>query len=496
MIDGLSDPSSTGPQCCPHCGRSASEPPTKALRPKRRIRLRLGMRTLLVAQLRFRRERRYVPQPYKARYRGPLPGVRHVPGIKYTLRTVPTVGIRYRPVAVRVPVVEFEAREARPRTPAPAPQHRSLRRRVVTTTAAVTLLAAGAGTLGHAAWFDAAWTASSTRLTRMWDEGAAFGAAAPAFGAPDGCSELPPSRIERPDVPHAVLRVPRTGLRTAVLEGADRATLDRAVGHLPGSRWPDQGGTTVLEGHDITYFNELDKLRRGDTVEVQGACRTWTYRVTGGKVVRKGHPVRHSAKPELKLVTCWPIGALFPSDQRYVVTARLVREKATTARSAPAARPAAWPRVVPALPPGTRADDFTPDRVGMYLGKLTVSRDLDEAYRHGSHPLRVSAASVRVVGAALRALSEDRPDWWQTVAPGVPLPTGITPHTGVTWVGQVPVEVEGYGERPTGARISAEVELGGERYRLTVRTRIDRTADTGGASVVRIKAWHLEPLGT
>ncbi|MER5889657.1 class D sortase [Streptomyces sp. NPDC001941] len=450
--------------------------------------MRLDARTFYLAEPRVRRQRRYVPQPYKARYLGPLPGVRHVPGIKYVLRSVPTVVIRYRPLDLRVPVVERPGREGRTAT---APR-RFVWRRAATTTAAVTLLAAGVVTMGHAMRFDADWTASSTRLTRMWDEGATA-ADAPAFGAPDDCSQLPPSRIARADAPHAVLHVPRTGLRTAVLEGADRATLDRAVGHLPDSRWPDQGGTTVLEGHDITYFNELDRLRPGDTVEVQGACRTWTYEVTGTQVVKSGHPVRHSEKPELKLVTCWPIGALFPSDERYVVSARLVREAATADRAAAPAPAAVWPRVVPELPPGTRAEDFAPERTGMPLGRLSVSRELDEAYRQGPHPLQVERASVRVVGAALRALAEDRPEWWHRLAPGVPLPAEFTPGTRIGWQDRAAVEVEGYGERPTGARLTARVELAGRSHLLTVRTRIDRAPDGAGA-VARIKAWHLEPL--
>jgi sortase A len=119
------------------------------------------------------------------------------------------------------------------------------------------------------------------------------------------------------------LHIPSIALRAPVLEGVDRTTLDRGVGHLPSSDWPNRGTTPVLTAHNNSFFHRLDQLRSGDNVLLSDGCRTWNYEVTTGQVMRSGDPVYRSGEPTVVLVTCWPMDKLTATPHRYVVHASL-----------------------------------------------------------------------------------------------------------------------------------------------------------------------------
>jgi sortase A len=83
---------------------------------------------------------------------------------------------------------------------------------------------------------------------------------------------------------YAVLTVPRLSLRVPVAEGIGKPdVLDRGyVGHYPGTAQPGRPGNFALAGHRNTHgepFRHLDRLRRGDTVEVETRTATYVYAV-------------------------------------------------------------------------------------------------------------------------------------------------------------------------------------------------------------------------
>ncbi len=83
---------------------------------------------------------------------------------------------------------------------------------------------------------------------------------------------------------YAVLTVPRLGLRVPVAEGVGkRDVLDKGyAGHYPGTQQPGQAGNFALAGHRNTHgepFRHIDRLRRGDVLEVRTHGAVYTYTV-------------------------------------------------------------------------------------------------------------------------------------------------------------------------------------------------------------------------
>jgi sortase A len=90
---------------------------------------------------------------------------------------------------------------------------------------------------------------------------------------------------------------------------------------------PGQPGVAVFAAHRDTHFSFLDKLEKGDEVDVDLPTGTRTFRVTGAEVVRwdaSGIHPQDGGKPRLALVTCWPLDAKMRGPMRYVVWAELV----------------------------------------------------------------------------------------------------------------------------------------------------------------------------
>ncbi|MFJ8936342.1 class E sortase [Streptomyces sp. NPDC102365] len=84
------------------------------------------------------------------------------------------------------------------------------------------------------------------------------------------------------DQAYAVLRIPRLGLRVPVAEGVGKAgVLNKGyVGHYPGTAQPGRVGNFALAGHRNTHgepFRYLDRLRRGDRVQVETRAAVYTY---------------------------------------------------------------------------------------------------------------------------------------------------------------------------------------------------------------------------
>ncbi|WP_340378750.1 class E sortase [Streptomyces sp. SS7] len=83
---------------------------------------------------------------------------------------------------------------------------------------------------------------------------------------------------------YAVLRIPRLGLRVPVAEGTDkRKVLNKGyVGHYAHTQQPGRAGNFAVAGHRNTHgepFRHLDRLRKGDRVEVETRDATYTYTV-------------------------------------------------------------------------------------------------------------------------------------------------------------------------------------------------------------------------
>ena len=138
--------------------------------------------------------------------------------------------------------------------------------------------------------------------------------------------------------PFAMLRIPALGRdwKFAVVEGATLAQLSTGPGHVTGTQLPGQLGNFAVAAHDVTAGNpflHLKTLRTGDRIYVTTQYATYTYRVTGEKVVRytdvavlapvPGSPGATATSAHITLITCTPVTLLF-TPWRVIVTGALV----------------------------------------------------------------------------------------------------------------------------------------------------------------------------
>ena len=96
--------------------------------------------------------------------------------------------------------------------------------------------------------------------------------------------------------------------------------------------WPDgsrpgRAGNTVIFGHRFRYLPplsntlfKLDKVAVGDSITIKWKDVTYTYRVTGSRVIEPTDlsPLDKTSDERITIVTCTPV---FSTKQRLVVTA-------------------------------------------------------------------------------------------------------------------------------------------------------------------------------
>jgi sortase A len=130
----------------------------------------------------------------------------------------------------------------------------------------------------------------------------------------------------------ARLKIPSIGLTYTVVQGVGVADLKKGPGHFPETPMPGQYGNAAIAGHRTTYghpFYKLDKVQVGDLIEVDTLVGTYTYRVTGSRVVSPAQyaeviPTVDPKVATLTLATCTPA---YTARQRLILFAQLVPEQ-------------------------------------------------------------------------------------------------------------------------------------------------------------------------
>ena len=123
--------------------------------------------------------------------------------------------------------------------------------------------------------------------------------------------------------PLAVLRIPRIGLEVPVLEGTDRVTLDRGVGHIERTAAPGSDGNSGIAGHRDGFFRGLKDIGPGDAIEIETLRETEIYRVDRIWIVNPTDVavLDPTPTPSLTLVTCYPFYFVGSAPLRYIVRA-------------------------------------------------------------------------------------------------------------------------------------------------------------------------------
>lgn len=129
---------------------------------------------------------------------------------------------------------------------------------------------------------------------------------------------------------HAIgsIRFPTLGRRYVMVQGTDLASLRKGPGHYPDTPFPGERGTVAVAGHRTTYlapFRALDKLEKGDRIELEMPYGRFTYTVEATRIVAPTAlwVTRRVDHDRLVLSACHP---LYSASQRIVVFARLASE--------------------------------------------------------------------------------------------------------------------------------------------------------------------------
>jgi len=122
------------------------------------------------------------------------------------------------------------------------------------------------------------------------------------------------------------IEIPRLLLSVVVVEGIDKTTLRRAVGHIPGTALPGEAGNVGLAGHRDTFFRPLKDLRIRDEVQFSTLKGNFKYEVESLRVVDPDNVgvLASSGENVLTMVTCYPFYYVGPAPKRWIVRARQV----------------------------------------------------------------------------------------------------------------------------------------------------------------------------
>jgi len=118
------------------------------------------------------------------------------------------------------------------------------------------------------------------------------------------------------------------GLSAMFAEGIDRKTLQRGVGHIPGTALPGQQGNVALAGHRDTFFRPLRNIHKNDEITLETLDGSYRYRVDFTEVTGPEHAevLNQSHEAILTLVTCYPFSFVGPAPQRFIVRAHRISE--------------------------------------------------------------------------------------------------------------------------------------------------------------------------
>jgi sortase A len=126
------------------------------------------------------------------------------------------------------------------------------------------------------------------------------------------------------------IEIPRLALSVVVVEGVDRISLRRAVGHIPGTALPGEAGNVGLAGHRDTFFRQLKDVKIDDEIQISTPTGNFKYQVGALRIVDPENVgvLAQSGENVLTLVTCYPFYFVGPAPKRWIVRARQVSSQA------------------------------------------------------------------------------------------------------------------------------------------------------------------------
>jgi sortase A len=186
-------------------------------------------------------------------------------------------------------------------------------------------LVAGMCLTGRALYLHAKAEVAGVLIRRAWQETTRGGESRPPWPWAD-------------THPVARLRIPRLNYDEIVLEGATPRTLAFGPARLLSGAALGEPGNVELAGHRTSWFEPLEGLALGDSIEVewydtrQSRLRQRTYVVSDIRIVAPEDIslLAPTSDDALTLITCYPFGRSPRSPQRYIVRASPAGPSAST----------------------------------------------------------------------------------------------------------------------------------------------------------------------
>jgi sortase A len=133
------------------------------------------------------------------------------------------------------------------------------------------------------------------------------------------------------------LKIPAIGVDVVVVEGTTASALRAGAGHYPETPLPCDFGNVGIAGHRTTYgkpFNQVDRLKPGDTIILGTPIGTCTYQVSKDPFVVLPNDFSVVAPPPdpnarwLTLTSCTPKGS---ASHRIIIRATYVSGNVSSA---------------------------------------------------------------------------------------------------------------------------------------------------------------------
>ena len=143
--------------------------------------------------------------------------------------------------------------------------------------------------------------------------------------------------------PIGKIDVERLKVTRYILSDATGASMAFGLGHIAGTRPPNQPGQSAAAGHRDSWARFLQDVRLGDTVVLTTHDGIYRYRVKTLDIVHRTDTwildptSAHREDQRLSLITCYPFDAWGETGLRYAVSCTVRPESASATRAGHAA---------------------------------------------------------------------------------------------------------------------------------------------------------------
>lgn len=121
------------------------------------------------------------------------------------------------------------------------------------------------------------------------------------------------------------IQIPAINVDAPIVQGDGWEQLKKGVGQHIGTADPGDDGNMVLSAHNDIFgeiFRDLDQLKPGDQIILHTNQRSYTYIISGYKIVEptQTEVMEATSQPKVTLISCYPY---LVDNERIVVSARL-----------------------------------------------------------------------------------------------------------------------------------------------------------------------------